>query len=286
MPLGDFPMADAAGLLTARLAAGRRTLTPGQRQAVLAAFSRCPRPLFLALAAEEAKLWRSDEAAPTMPEAGPPETMLAGIIGQIFDRLSEPANHGKLLVERALGYLAAAKNGLTEGELLDLLSSDREFFDGFLAAAGGVGQPLPAGVEALPAAVWVRLYADLKPYLTSKEADGVSLLAFYHRSLEGAARGRFLAGPQTAARRHQHVADYFARQELFRLTPDEQREWAKKIPPRPRPVNARKVAELPHHLLEVAKLLGGGDADSPHWRAVADLLLDVHFLEAVAEAKA
>jgi hypothetical protein len=68
------------------------------------------------------------------------------------------------------------------------------------------------------------------------------------------------------------------------LTLDEQRAWAKKLPPEPRPVNIRMVVELPHQLLEVAKLLGKDDAKSPHWDAVADLLLSIHFLEAKAEA--
>ena len=34
------------------------------------------------------------------------------------------ANHGRVLVKRSLGYLAAARYGLTEDEILDLLSND------------------------------------------------------------------------------------------------------------------------------------------------------------------
>ena len=288
LPIEDYPKDDAKGLLDYWLQTDNRTLTASQTELVLRAFERCPRPLFLKLAAEEAKQWRSDESAPKMPTAATADEMLSAIIEQLFDRLSAPSHHGKLLVERALGYLVASKNGLTEDELLGLLSTDREFFDAFLARARNVGQPLPPGVESLPVAVWVRLYSDLQPYLTSRRADGTTLLAFYHRSLEQAARRRFLSNPEIASERHKHIANYFTPKDpygFFRLTLDEQRAWAKKLPPEPRPVNIRMVMELPYQLLEVAKLLGKDDATSPHWDAVADLLLNIHFLEAKAEAK-
>lgn len=289
LPIEDYPPADAAALLDGWLAAARRTLTAGQRALVLAAFARCPRPLFLKLATEEAKWWRSDTAAPKLPAADTPDAALTAVINQFFDRLSDRANHGDLLVERAVGYLAASKHGLTEDELIGLLSADAEFFDQFRAKAKSVNQELPAGVTSLPVAVWVRLHSDLQPYLTARRADGTTLLGFYHRTLEEAARARFLGDPAVAGRRHRHIADYFTPAEplgFFRLTPDEQREWAKKVPPTPRPVNVRVVVELPHQLLEAAKRLGGADPTSPHWNAVTDLLLNIHFLEAKAEARA
>jgi hypothetical protein len=287
--LGDYPRGDAGALLDAWLAADRRALTPAQREFVLAAFERCPRPLFLKLAAEEAKGWRSDTADPRLPEAGAPDAMLSAVINQFFDRLSAPSNHGPLLVERAVGYLAASKHGLTEDELLGLLSADTEFFDKFRARAKSVSQELPAGTAALPVAVWARLYSDLQPYLTARRADGTTLLGFYHRTLEEAARARFLGDPAAAGQRHRHIAHYFTPAEphgFFRLTADEQRAWAKRVPLEPRPVNVRMVVELPHQLLEAAKRLGGTDPTSPHWAAVTNLLLDIHFLEAKAEARA
>jgi hypothetical protein len=298
IPIEDYPRDDAKALLDRWLHADKRTLTATQEELILSAFERCPRPLFLKLAAEEAKQWRSDEPMPVMPTADSAGAMLQAIIEQLVDRLSAPSNHGESLVERALGYLVAAKNGLTEDELIGLLSTDREFFDAFLARARNVGQPLPPGIDSLPVAVWVRLYSDLQPYLTTRRADGTTLFAFYHRSLEQVARQRFLNAPEIAGQRHKHVADFFtpkSRDEhgdmrfdplgFFRLTLDEQRAWAKKLPPEPRPVDIRMATELPYQLLEVAKLLGKDDAKSPHWDAVADLLLNIHFLEAKAEAQ-
>jgi hypothetical protein len=67
---------------------------------------------------------------------------------------------------------------------------------------------------------------------------------------------------------------------------DEQRARVKRLPPTPRPVNVRKVAELPWQLLQVAKRSGKNDPRSPHWDAVADLFTDLQFLEAKTEAQA
>jgi ketosteroid isomerase-like protein len=51
---------------------------------------------------------------------------IPGILKDMFARLEAERNHGRMLVSRALGYLAASRHGLTEDELLDLLSADTE----------------------------------------------------------------------------------------------------------------------------------------------------------------
>ena len=43
---------------------------------------------------------------------------------KLFDRIEN--QHGKILVSHALGYLTAAKSGLSEAELEDLLSLDEK----------------------------------------------------------------------------------------------------------------------------------------------------------------
>jgi NACHT domain- and WD repeat-containing protein len=178
LAIDDLPILTAIDLLKSWLEAdprNRRTLKYEHRKLVLAAFERCPRPLFLKLAAEESKMWRSDDSG-KMPRSDSADNMLTAIIDQLFDRLSEGTNHGKLLVGRAIGYLVASKNGLTEDELIGLLSSDKEFFPEFSNHAVSLGQPLPPGVDSLPVAVWVRLYSDLEPYLTNRRADGTGTL--------------------------------------------------------------------------------------------------------------
>ena len=104
------------------------------------------------------------------------ESDIPGIIRQMFERLSKPENHGQILVSRSLGYLSAAKNGLTEDEILDIFALDDEVF----SLTKRFHLPTE---EKLPVAIWSRLYFDLEPYLTEKSADGTSLLTFYHTQL-------------------------------------------------------------------------------------------------------
>jgi WD40 repeat protein len=282
----DYSAEDARALLDYWLISEHRRVTKIQSELIMTAFQRCPRPLFLRLAAGTAKHWRSDGPAHRMPTGDSPDAMLGAMIDQSFDSLSKPENHGELLVERVLGYLVAARNGLAENEFIGLLSADREFFDAFLARSISVGQSLPEGVNSLPVVVWARLYADLGPYLSMRQVDGTVLFAFYHQSLELAAKRRFLSPPDIAAERHKRIAQFFTPAEpngFFRITREQQRLLATKPLLELRPVNIRVVVELPYQLLQVARLLGQGDARSSHWDKVEELLLNTDFLEAKAE---
>ena len=198
--LPDLTDEQGGQLLDTWLDEAGRTLQPGQRHTVLAGFAGCRLPLYLKLLVEEAKQWRSDDD-PSLPGAH-----VAGLLQALFERLEAPARHGERLVRRGLGYLAAARHGLSEDELLDLLSADTEFFAEFL---GRAHHALPGGVRRLPAVVWSRLYHDLRPYLSERQADDTVLLAFYHRQVAEAVECRYLAGTD---RRHAHrcLADYFA----------------------------------------------------------------------------
>ena len=105
-----------------------RTLQSIQKQAVLEKFSQSQNnPLYLKLAFEEAKLWTSYDT--------PVEALAIGVSGIIeknmLDRLKNESNHGDKLVLHTLGYLAASRNGLTEDEVVDLLSRDLQVYEWF-----------------------------------------------------------------------------------------------------------------------------------------------------------
>ena len=116
----------------------QRWLQPAQRNEVLDKFNYkdnpedpdnlAGNPLYLKLAFEEARLWRSGSGLP-------PENLEPGISGIIeknmIDRLEKESSHIKELVSHALGYLAASRFGLTEDELVDLLSRDVDVYKSF-----------------------------------------------------------------------------------------------------------------------------------------------------------
>jgi len=257
--LEPMPKAEAGVLLEAWLTEAGRDLQPAQREEVLGKFALSATiigdaeggggekehgmPLFLKLAFEEARRWKSYttdfELTPTIP----------GIIRQLFDRLSSDSNHGEMVVSRSLGYLAASKNGLSEDEMLDVLSLDKEVRGDFAARAKHTPPE-----ERLPVIVWSRLYFDLEPYLTERSADGASLLSFYHRQLREVVEAEYLSSNEKPLR-HAHLSSYFAGQDLF--------EPQKKTP------NVRKLSELPYQQTYGEK-----------WDELHATLTDFDFMEA------
>ena len=221
-----LPQGDAEKALSAWLDDAQRSLRPEQRTKVLDYFSRCSLPLYLKLAFEEARRWKSFDAM----EACELGEGLAGIIDVLFDRLSGKVNHGKFLVSRSLEYLAASRYGLTEDEILNVLSVDAEVWKEFDRAK--LHDPPD---RRLPVIVWSRLFLDLEPYLMERAALGGTVLTFYHRQLPERIASRWLAGAE-AGNRHGALAKYFREQ----ADPDHNQRW--------KGGNPRPFAELPYHL--------------------------------------
>ena len=193
---------DGAQMLANWLDDARRTLQPTQWAAILGTFQTEGSPLWLRTAAEEAVRLASWQDPPTYA----PTTV--GLFGQILDRLSRPAEHGGILVSRTLSYLACARHGLAEDEILDILSADPEVMADFRARS-----PKSPPVDRLPVAVWVRLYGDLGSYLVEREVDGIGLLSFYHIAFFETVAARYLPSSADAQAIHLRLADYFETQE-------------------------------------------------------------------------
>jgi WD40 repeat protein len=231
----------------------------------------CRQPIFLKLLFEEVQLWHSYDPAPVPGESVP------ALLGQLFDRLSQPTNHGPLLVDRVLGYLSASRHGLAENEILEILVADPEYRAKLDEATEQTRHELPPNAKRIPIALWSRLRFDLAPYLTERTAPGANVLTFYHRQVAEFVRGYFLDAPLTRLQWHERLAGYFHGQDYFLESLEEQRARAKRLPPTPRPANLRKVDELPCQLLEAAKSSG-------KWESVEQLFTNLFFLEAKAEA--
>ncbi|MCJ7680902.1 MAG: hypothetical protein MUP70_09280 [Candidatus Aminicenantes bacterium] len=150
MELEPMPAGEGESLLDLWLKDAGRDLQKDQRKEVVEKFRRNGLPLFLKLAFEQARGWRS------FPQECQLAPDIEGIIKDLFTRLSDDAAHGEMMVSRSLGYIAAAKNGLSEDELLDILSGDEDVFRDFERRAH---HTLPE--KRLPVVIWSRLYFDL-----------------------------------------------------------------------------------------------------------------------------
>ena len=154
-----------ARMLQGWLAEAQRTLTDEQQADILTKFERGGGlPLYLKLAYEEARHWHGYDGLPVQPSQAPGLCEdIAGVIRDFFRRLKQESNHGQVIVSHALGYLAAAKNGLSEDELLDVLSADGDVLSDFRRRS-----PRSPAADRLPAVIWSRLSFDLAPYLAER----------------------------------------------------------------------------------------------------------------------
>lgn len=97
---------------------------------------------------------------------------VTGMINSLYQDLEK--YHGKMLVERVLGLLAARTDGLNSDDILNILSCDEKLLTDVL-----VHHQPPK--RRLPPLLLARLKHDLGPFLVERGAYGVSLMALYHR---------------------------------------------------------------------------------------------------------
>ncbi len=213
--------------------AGRK-VSDGQRARIeqRLASSACRQPIFLKLLFEEVQLWHSYDPAPALaPGDNVPE-----LLGQLFDRLSQPANHGPLLVNRVLGYLAASRHGLAENEILEILFADPEYRAKLDETTDQTRHELPPNANRIPVALWSRLRFDLAPYLNERTAPGANVLTFYHRQVEEWVKENFVTSVDQTWQPHQRLADYFR----CLADPTRNLKWEGG--------NPRPFVELPYHM--------------------------------------
>ena len=221
----------------------------------MGAFQKCPLPLYLKLAFDEALRWKS-----YTPESDIClEQNVREIIDDMFQRLER--RHGKILVSHALAYITASKNGVTEPELEDLLSLDDEVLN-------DVYQYWTPPVRRLPPLLWIRISSDIGDYLTERGADGTQVVFWYHRQFIEAARERYLTAKQ-AKKIHSYMSDYFLGKwsggvkKPFENKEGEKKSMDRLVPKQPlmfdsregkQIFNLRKLSELPFHLLHSENL--------------------------------
>lgn len=242
LQLGPMGREEGADLLNRWLADCARTLRGDQRDAVLGGFVVAGgNPLHLRLAFELARGWRSDDPPQPLPDR------VREMVAVTFARLADQDRHGRVFVSHALGYLAASRHGLSEDELVDVLSRDPDVYADFLRQAQHVPPDLAAAVARsgrseelaawlaelrtetstvparlrdfleellasprgprLPVVLWSRLAFDLRPYLALRVTEGADLIGFYHRELGDVARAQFLQGHEEHL--HGRLAGYF-----------------------------------------------------------------------------
>lgn len=97
------------------------------------------------------------------------------MVNSLYDRLEK--YHGKALVSQVLRLLAAVSKGVNKDDILNILSCNDELLDDVL-----VWHDPPK--RRLPPLLLARLKYDLGEFLVERGANGVPVIALYHRLVE------------------------------------------------------------------------------------------------------
>ena len=185
-PLGP---AEREHLVVDYLASYTKALDEPRRQRIAAA-PQCASPLYLRALLDELRLWGEHETLDAQIERYLAAPSVAALYELILERYQADYERDRPgLVRDAFSMLWAARRGLSETELLDLL--------------GAEGQPLPR-------ASWSPLFLAAESSLASRSG----LLGFFHDYLRTAVRHRYLPGEDDERVAHLRLADYFAAREL------------------------------------------------------------------------
>ncbi|QOY53238.1 ankyrin repeat domain-containing protein [Candidatus Sulfurimonas baltica] len=135
-------------------------------------------PLYLKIAFEEIKTWKQTDEKEELAIG------IQKIIKEFIDNLTTKFHHDKAIVHKVLGLISASRDGLSESELLDLLSHDEDILSSLEKEENNNNLTLTIGgvkVRRFPISVWARLSEQLRPFVNERLIDGEKLITPFHR---------------------------------------------------------------------------------------------------------
>ncbi|XP_077982250.1 NACHT domain- and WD repeat-containing protein 1-like isoform X2 [Glandiceps talaboti] len=243
-----------------------RTLSAGQKKTLHDAINQSPLPLYVQLATHIASQWHSYNISN--------ETVLTK---NLKDEISAYLVHlerrfGVNTVKHTLCYLTVAKHGLSDTEMLDLLSCDDLLLDEYFIYRR-------LSVRRAPTILWTQIKKELAPFLTEHIVHGRSLRTWSHRAFTDAVSEKYLSSKNQKGKFHECLADYFqgrwgGDKKKPCLSNEEGIEVLMDRHIQPQPVkfeklyNSRKLDELPYHVFH------SGD----HKRFINDYIWNVNWM--------
>ncbi|EFA74759.1 WD40 repeat-containing protein [Heterostelium album PN500] len=211
--LDPMDQRDSSTLVQTKLADYRKRLddSPANNQLrTLLSKTDAVHPLYLVLACEELRVFGNFEElnekirqlSPTLPR----------LFDDILNRLE--TDHGKILVQNALGAIACSRVGLSEDDLITLLARKE------------------LNEQQLPIGIWSRVLRGILPFLL-QNPDGT--FDFFHHQMTLAVQKRYLTLSDANSRVHTMLANHY----LIRADPDKSNTYQG---------DAKSITELPYHL--------------------------------------
>ncbi|ERJ32019.1 ATP-binding protein [Campylobacter concisus] len=196
----DSLSSEAKGLFENFLGKHKRTLTKEQINEVENKFknANCS-PLYAFIVSQELKNISSNDKVDIADD-------IPSAINEFIDNLENLYHQEELLIQKVLSYIAFSKYGISENELLDLLSkeikSDKKFYNKvFFIKNVSLSNNI-----SFPISLWASLSSLLEPFLTLVYKDDKLLINFFHRQFIETISKRYEKYKQET---HLKLAEYF-----------------------------------------------------------------------------
>ncbi|KAG8134727.1 hypothetical protein E2320_007821, partial [Naja naja] len=183
-------------IITCWLKKDNRRLSQYQFNHLMEACKACPLPLYLHSAYKESCLWSSFS-----PDQ---EVCLPQSIPDIYSwRLSRmERSHGEQIIQRVAAYLTLSRNGITQEELLNLMSMD-------CVVIQEINKFQKSSVSAFPLVLWLKFLDDLGDDLREQRSDNTYVFTWAHTSLKHVCIQRYLKSQDSQISLHAIFADYY-----------------------------------------------------------------------------
>ena len=185
--INPFSEEDCKALLNALLTNEKRTLQDNQFEYVLEKCNQVQTPLYVAVAVQEVKFWRSFDGFGV--DGVSLQASRRGVVLEFIQNLYLSHHNHLEMVFRALSFIGAydpstettSYKGVAESEIITLLNLDANFIEKVAPSTYHLKV-----VNEIPISIWVRLRNGIMPFIRSDQSDGKTRYSFIHREFYAA----------------------------------------------------------------------------------------------------
>ena len=200
--LSEMKPDEAEEMFLKMLLSANRTVNSSQLEIVKKKFAEGVEAIYVAVLAKTAQKWTSTYSVSEDAIKSTSEEILLDSLC----KLADGSKYGNKLVWHSLGYIANSRYGLTDKEIMSLLSGDEQV----RAEVSNEYWPLK---KSFPQSVWSMIYCEIMDYLTQIRSDEYLLMTFYHSLIERVVNNYL--SPEEKEHISSNLLDFFKTQNLY-----------------------------------------------------------------------
>lgn len=237
-----------------------RTLSTNEdnnQQNLVESFIKGQTPLCVKLTYEIVREWTSNKNIDGLKEELPSidgENKEEELIIKFFNNVIKKHYVNGELLNLTLGLISASKDGLSETELIDIISNEEKILKSYDK------DQRYQQLNKLPDAIFSKMYYHIQDIFTEKLIDGEMLINPYHRIIEEVIKDNFYKNNKNQL--HKKLSDYFY------LKQDKNKTWNKRYH------NLHMLNEYPYQLFH-----------SKQSKELKEILFDLEFTGSIYDNK-